>query len=78
MKIIYEDDVVGRRIAEAIGDAQATNRRIKKIILTKQEFDDLKCELRAGGRETLSSGAGTSVYDVNIVVEEADEGANAP
>jgi len=69
MKVIYKKTILDK-IHEAIRDAMDENRQIEKIILTREEFQELRGELRNYYNKIIYTDEPEVVYGVPVMKEE--------
>lgn len=74
MKVIYAKPI-SEQIIEAQAQAEREGRRIEKIILTDDEFEQLKAEARASfgiGRKTVTTSRDFLFCGVRVEVEREE------
>lgn len=75
MQIIYTKPI-SEQIIEAQAEAMRSGRRIEKIVLTRDEFDQLKTEARRDwgvGRKIILTPSVTMFAGVRLEIEEEKE-----
>lgn len=74
MQVIYAKPI-SEQIIEAQAEAERNGRRIEKIVLTQDEFEQLKAEARrvwGVGRKTIQTPSVTMFAGVRLEIEEEE------